>query len=45
MTEIIEYRGEKILKTAGYYWFNGYPHKKLSAAKIAVDNYLNPINR
>ena len=40
MSQIIQYKGEKILYTAGYYWYNGLMYKTEKKAKAAIDAIL-----
>lgn len=39
-TKVIEYRGEKIFFTAGFYCFSGLLFRTLSKAKTAIDNII-----
>jgi hypothetical protein len=39
-TKLIEYRGEKILYTAGMYWVYGIPHRTEKKAKTAIDGLI-----
>jgi hypothetical protein len=40
MSQIIEYKGFKILLTAGFYWFSGLMFRTLAKAKQAIDNKI-----
>lgn len=41
VTKTIYYRGERILFTAGFYWYNASYFKTLKAAKKCIDAYVS----
>jgi peptide methionine sulfoxide reductase MsrA len=40
-SKILYYRGEKILFTGGFYWYNASYFKTLKGAKKCIDAYMS----